>query len=255
MSCSMTPLDQALEAAKQDQTKGEAFYSLFLNSEVFIPTHDAPATSTELHRAQQGETYLPYVVESQGTAYLPVFDTYDRLIAWTHGIKMTFIKMAAHALVRSSLDTKLHLALNVGTLHTKVFTPGELVWLRNVFETQKPKAFQVPAGTRVFIGAPAKVVDGLEESLRNCFQRNDEIDAAYLGQVHFQFEGAKPELFLVLKLAASGQTAWVSIREDIGIALRGYLKDGENLTLQVFNGEGIGADVVRAVEPFFTKTN
>ncbi|PSM31306.1 enhanced serine sensitivity protein SseB C-terminal domain-containing protein [Haliangium sp. UPWRP_2] len=249
----MTPLDKALQEAKDTADAADAFYSLFLNTAVFIPTHDPAAESSGSRRTAPGETFHPFVVESEGKPYLPVFDTHDRLTAWAGGHPMTYIQMAAHALIRSSLDPKLHLALNVGTPNLKVFVPEELERLRQVHQAQTPKQFTVPAGTRVLVGAPASVPDGIEESLRHCLERNEEVESAYLGQVHFMIEGSKPELFLVLKIDDTGKEHLDSIQEDIGVALRGFLQKGENLTLQVYDGKGTGSGVVEAVKPFYVR--
>jgi len=247
----MTPLDQALENAKQEQSKGDVFYNLFLNTAVFIPTHDAPTSSETSRRSQLGETFQPYVVVNNGIPYLPIFDTYDRLTTWAERHEMAYVQMSAHALIRSSLEPRLHLALNVGTPHTKVFVPEEISWLCEVYESQKPKSFTVPTGTRVLVGAPAKISRGLEDALRQCLKRNDEIEAAYLGQVHFLIEGSKPELFLVLKVEDKGKPFMQIIQEDIGVAVRGFLPEGEHMTLQIYDGTGISSDIVQSVKPFF----
>ena len=249
----MTPLDQAHENLKQDQSHGGAFYDLFLNTLVFIPTHDDPALYGDPRRSLPGETFCPYVVESKGVHYLPIFETYERLVSWSAGHQMSYVQMAAHALIRSSLDPKLHVALNIGTPYQKIFVPDELAWLRSVYEKQKPKEITVPAGTAVQVGAPAKIPDGLEDSLRQCLKRNEEVEAAYLGQVHFHIKGTKPELFLVLKVYEKGKPFLKNIQEDVGVAIRGFLGKGENLTLQVYDGKGISSTVVESVKPFFKR--
>ena len=251
----MTDLDRALDASQHDQTKADAFYNLFLNSDIFIPTYSLTETNnTGIRRSEEGESFTPFVVESDGTPFLPIFDTIERLQAWAEGKEMTYVRMPAHAFIRSSLDPKLHLALNVGTSYFKEFIPDELDWLRQVFEQHKPSAFTVPAGTKVFIGAPARVPDGLVDALAIFMKRNVEIEAAYLGQVHFDIEGETPQLFLVLKMDSAGRQYFDNIKEEIGVATRGFLAKGEFITMQVYDGTGIGTDVVATVEPFYTRT-
>lgn len=249
----MTELDKALAAAQQDQAKGDAFYSLFLNSDVLIPTRDAAAPESGSRRSQENESFSPIVVENEGVPFLPIFDRMERLEAWAQGQEITYVQMPAHALIRSSLDPKLHIALNVGTPYFKDFLPDELAWLRLAFEEQKPSAFTVPAGTKVFVGAPAKVPDGLEASLTACMSRNREVQEAYLGQIHFDLPGEKPQLFLVLKLEAVGQEYLQNINEDVGVATRGLLGEQEALTMQVYDGKGISSEVVDTVKPFYTR--
>ncbi len=249
----MTKLDKALAAAQQDQTKSDAFYSLFLNSDLLIPTREAAAPEGGSRRTQEGESFSPIVVENEGVPFLPIFDRMERLQAWAQGQEITYVQMPAHALIRSSLDPKLHLALNVGTDHFKEFVPDELAWLRQTFEEQKPSAFTVPAGTQVLVGTPAHIPDGLEDTLRSCMRRNGEIEAAFLGQVYFVLPGEKPQLFLVLKLDATGQEYLENINEDVGVATRGLLGEQESLTMQIYDGKGISSDIVATVKPFYTR--
>ena len=250
----MTELDKALIAAQGDQAQANTFYNLFLNSDVFIPTYDA-ATTTEsrMRRSQEGESFTPIVVENEGIPFLPIFDTLERLQTWAQGREITYIQMPAHALIRSSLDPRLHIVLNVGTPHFKEFVPDELNWLRQVFEQQKPSVFSIPAGTKVFVGVPAKIPDRLLNALTMCMTRNREVQAAYLGQVHFDLAGEKPHLFLVLKVDDAGQEHLQSINEDIGVAIRGLLDERESLTIQVYDGKGISSEIVATVKPLYTR--
>ncbi len=250
----MTELDNALSAAQKDQAKSDSFYNLFLNSDVLIPTHyTTDPTGIEMRRSQEGESFAPIVVESNGVPFLPIFDKMERLQAWAKGQEIAYIQMPAHALIRSTLDPKLHLALNVGTPFFKEFAPDELEWLRRAFENQKPAAFTVPTGTKVFIGAPARIPDGLVNALTTCMNRNHEVEAAYLGQVHFDLPGEKPQLFLILKVDSVGQEYLQNISEDIGIATRGLLGEQESLTMQVYDGKGVGFDLVATVQPFYRR--
>lgn len=249
----MTELDKALAAAQQDQAKSDAFYNLFLNSDVLIPTRDTATPEGGIRRTQEGESFSPIVVENENVPYLPVFDRMERLQAWAQDQEITYVQMPGHALIRSSLDPKLHIALNIGTPHFKDFVPDELAWLSQAFEDQKPSAFTVPAGTKVFVGVPARIPDGLEDSLRSCMRRNIEVEAAFLGQVHFNLPGEKPQLFLVLKLDAAGQKYLQSINEEIGLATRGFLDEQEALTIQIYDGEGISSDIVETVKPFYKR--
>jgi hypothetical protein len=250
----MTDLDRALAESQKDQSKSDGFYNLFLNMDVFVPTHNPVITNqSRMRRTEEGETFSPIVIENENIPFLPIFSTLDRLQSWAKGQEITYVQMPAHALLRSSLDPKLHLALNVGTPHFKEFTPDEIDWLCQVFEGQKPSAFNVPKGTQVLIGAPSQIPNGLTDSLSTCIKRNTEINTAYLGQVHFQLEGETPQLFLVLKVDQEGLEHMQNINEDIGIAVRGYLPEGQSITMQIYDGTGISADVVDTIKPFYIR--
>jgi hypothetical protein len=123
----------------------------------------------------------------------------------------------------------------------------------DAYETQGPKEFTVPAGTRVLVGAPLNIPEGLEAALRQVLSRNNEVEAAYLGQVRLMIEGAKPRLFLVLKIQEKGKPFLKNIQENVVVATRGFLQEGEHMSLQVYDGKGISSDVVKSVKPFFMK--
>ena len=249
----VTELDKALAAAQEDQAKAESFYNLFLNSDVFIPTHDAAPRESGFHRTQAGESFSPFVVESDNVPCLPIFDTLERLQAWARGREITYVQMPAHTFIRSSFDPRLHIGLNVGTPHFKEFVPDELSWLRQAVEAQEVSDFAVPAGTKVRVGVPANIPDGLEEALRSCMSRNREVKAAFLSQIHFDLPGEEPQLFLIPKLDDVGKDCLQTINEDIGVATRGLLGNQESLTIQVYNENGISSEVVTRIEPFYTR--
>lgn len=250
----MTELDKALAASHDTPEKADAFYGLFLNTDIFIPTHaPAPEGSAE-GRSKEGESFAPLVVESDGILFLPVFDRLERLQAWAKGEAIDYVRIPTHALLRSSLEPKLHIVLNVGTPHTKEFVPDELAWLRGTLDQLEPKPFAVPAGTSVVVGPPTNVPEGLVAALTACLLRNQEVEAAYLAQVEFEIPGEKPQLFLVLDVDDAGQQYVETIREDIGIATRGILGEHESLTMQVNNGGGISTGVIAEVDAFYRRS-
>ena len=120
-------------------------------------------------------------------------------------------------------------------------------------QSKRGAFFTAPAVTHVLVGTPPNIPEGLEAALRQVLSRNNDIDAAYLGQVRSTVEGAKPELVLVLKIQEKGMPFFKGIQENVDAAARGFLRDGERLTLQVYDGKGIGSDVVKSIKPFYLK--
>ena len=109
----MTELDLALETAEKNPEKQAEYYNLFLNSEIFIPTHDAP-TEDQCRRASEGETIRPVIVESEGKSYLMLFDLRERLGAWAKR-EIGFAAILGHVIVKM-MNQDIHWALNVGTI-------------------------------------------------------------------------------------------------------------------------------------------
>jgi hypothetical protein len=156
----MTPLDKAYVTAMQ--TKQEAiFYNAFLSSTILVATADSP-TSEKTKRAGNNETISPIIIESNGEKYVMLFDTKERLAAWAKR-EVGFAAVPGHAIVEM-MGTDFHWALNVGTDHVKTFVPDEIKWLKQ--NLTKAQAEKLPAGTRVLIGAPAKIPSELPLKFR-----------------------------------------------------------------------------------------
>ncbi|WP_243374276.1 SseB family protein [Geotalea sp. SG265] len=127
----MTDLDQALETLRQnmnDPKNQSRFYDLFLNASFHVPTFREEG---EDDGEEQGQA-LPLVMESEGNDYLMLFDSRERLLAWT-GKEIPSVEVPGHVLAAMS-QPPLHWALNVGTEFSKQFLPDEIAWLREVVE-------------------------------------------------------------------------------------------------------------------------
>ena len=137
----MTELDKALETLRtnpNDNASQSAYYDLFLNATFWVPTLSAEqAREVAPDAAAAGET-LPLVVEVEGIDYLMLFDTPERMIAWTK-TEVTFGEVPGH-LLAATTQPPLHWALNVGTEHSKRFLPDEIGWLREGVEQGEAKA-------------------------------------------------------------------------------------------------------------------
>lgn len=244
----MTPLDRALEVARKQPEKQSDFYNLFLKTEIFIPTHDVPVKEGR-RRAGSEETLRPIIIESDGQQYLMLFDSKERLSAWADR-EVGFVAMPGHAVVQM-MGPDIRWALNAGTDHLKVFVPEEIKWLKDSLQENQ---VSVEEGTRVLIGAPARIPDGLLEALSECLSRNPEVREAYLGEVSYAKEGEVPHLALVLRIDAAPESAVDAIRQDLGVASRGLL--GEDGYIDIFVDEGgvVATEVTKVVKPFYVRS-
>jgi len=130
----MTELDQALEALRLDVDNAKSqskFYDLFLNGTFFVPT-----ASPELHDlppdALEDGAVMPLVIEAEGSDYLMLFDTRERLNAWAEA-EVDFVEVPGHVLAANTMPP-LQWALNVGTEYSKQFLNDEIAWLKEVVE-------------------------------------------------------------------------------------------------------------------------
>lgn len=248
----MTPLDKALESARKDQSKAKVFYHLFLNTDIYVPTHDAPGEQNVERRAGGNETFRPILLTHEDKKLMPIFDTLERLQTWAKR-PIYFMRISAHDLLET-VGTSVNIALNPGTDHFKLFEIDEIKQLQKEAQGLIPKEQKVPAGTRALVGAPAKVPDGLEEALRVCMSKNKEIKAAYLGQMTVMVEGAKPHLVLVLDVDEVDKTTFSAIAENVGIAVKGLLKEGEYLDIAKYDGQGAAGAIVKQVKAFYVRS-
>jgi len=130
----MTQLDEALVTLRQDMSDAKnqsKFYDLFLNSTFFVPILDEKALGEEVDTPQEGQV-LPLVIEAEGNDYLMLFDSRERLQAWTQA-EARCVEVPGHVLAATTMPP-LHWALNVGTEYSKQFFPDEIAWLRDVVE-------------------------------------------------------------------------------------------------------------------------
>ena len=127
---SPTPLDEALDAARQDPEKSGIFYNLFLNTDLFLPVRppdpgDA-ADVVNLHIVQDGDGL-----------FLPAFDTLKRLQVWAKGPTAN-VRVRCHILLQS-LGKEYQMVLNAGTGKARGFGTEELEWLRGIVDEALPK--------------------------------------------------------------------------------------------------------------------
>jgi len=112
----LTPLDKAFIAADQHPEQRIAFYTLFLNSIIYLPNMLPPeeyakpagaSAQQELsaRRIGQNESCHPLILESNGIAHVMLFDTIEKLSAFTQG--SPYIGIPGHAVVEM-LNADLH---------------------------------------------------------------------------------------------------------------------------------------------------
>lgn len=136
----MTPLDKAISALYEDPENADNrnhFYSLFLQTNFYVPTFDQE--SGDINRGEgeveEPDKALPLIMEADGNNFMMLFDHEDRVVDWAEeGVKcVTFPGYVAVAMATEGL----HLALNVGTEYAKQFVPEELAWLKSIVEQSK----------------------------------------------------------------------------------------------------------------------
>jgi hypothetical protein len=244
----MTPLDEAYLAALDDQSKAGVYYNLFMRSDIFIPTHDKPDTEGS-HRASADETFNPVILDNDDSKILLLFDTLERLQNFAPN-ELGYIVLPGHA-VLESMPGGMNWLLNHGSDNPKEFSPNETAFLKRQFDQNGPDAVNVTEGTRVMVGTPAKVPDGLVEVLSNACARNPEIVTAYLGQIFIDAPGEVPHLALVVKTTGVDEQAKAALMTDLTVAAHGKLVESDQLELLVDQPGQMTDGIVQEVQPFY----
>jgi len=139
----MSQLDDALIVLRQDMNDPKSqskYYDLFLNATFFVPTMEQGAAQGDAVQAAEGAQdtglaegqVLPLVMESEGNDYLMLFDSLERLNAWSKS-EARYVEVPGHVLAMTS-EPPLHWALNVDTEYAKPFIPAEIAWLKEVVQ-------------------------------------------------------------------------------------------------------------------------
>jgi hypothetical protein len=247
-SRAQTDLDRAVEAAREDPERRAAFYDVFLRAELFIPTRETPEEDAQAGDAAEDPSFTPLLVESDGVPYLLLFDSLKRLHSWAER-EIGYIRVPGHTLVEV-MDPRLHWILNLGTSFTKEFVSDEITWLQQILKRERVERREVPAGTKILVGAPKKEPEALAKALQPILERHMEVRDAHLAQVHYDLEGERPHLALAASLDVDDEELQGSIRREVAIAARPFLKPGQEIDIHLDDGP-LARKIMEVVDPFY----
>lgn len=234
-----TALDAALARADDGDTQAQAFYDVFLQAQLYVPTAERldsdPAAGLRL-----------LVADVEDERIVPVFDTHERFAEWAEA-ECPFAVVSGFSLVEA-LDPDLSLALNVGLPGFKLFVPDELAWLRQqLSQTVTGLEALDPALAGEFreVDPPADLLAALRPALR----RNEAVAAAFLVAAG----GGERRWILVLDVGDVPKEMFGTLARDIGVDMRAVLGEGEAMDIIAFNPmEGIGHELLRrSVAPVY----
>lgn len=126
-------LDQLL--AKAHDNPGEekyehAYYELFLNSDLYIPTVSKPKNGDEF--TKEDKEIDAIVLPNEGKNFVMIFDDPDDLMEWAqHDVGI--LKLRGHQIL-SMFSSDMHFMLNILSDQPREFTPEEVQWLLSASE-------------------------------------------------------------------------------------------------------------------------
>jgi len=245
----VTDLDAAVEAARNDPDQRAAFYNVFLRADLYIPTRNLPDEESSEDDSDD-ESFTPLLVESEGVPYLLLFDSLERLHSWAEQ-EIGHIRVPGQTLVEV-MDPRLHWILNLGTPFTKEFVSDEIAWLQKTLSGERVERREVPAGTKVLVGAPKNEPEALIEALKPILKRHSEIRDAHLGQVHYDLEGESPHLALAATLDVEDEELEGAIRKEVAIAARPFLQPGQEVDIHLDDGP-LARKIMEVVDAFYRR--
>lgn len=246
-----TELDKALMLVQENPDEVHVFYNTFLNSVLYLPTHDAPESNRE-GVASSGKELRPIFTQSGETIFLMLFDSLDRLSAWAEK-DMGYVGLEGHALL-DIMDPKFHWYLNYGTEYGHEFGSDEIRWLKSAVQRAAThKTHTLEEDTEVLTGKPKEVPDGLIEALEQVAEHYAAIELASLGQMFIVGKMNHPELALAIRYDEIPDEMREKILSDFTTAARSIIDDAEEFWI-LSSGESSHADsLLNGVAPFYKR--
>ncbi len=239
----MSLLDTALLEANIDSEKKVAYYNLFLNSEIFIPTLDNP--KEEFKRVvEEKQIFKPIITESEGKKYLMLFDSQDKMSAWVKK-DIGFVALQGRVLFDIFQDSSLTWMLNFGTDHVKVFSPEEIQQVRNFLNLESTNTVSIQKGTSLGIGTLEHVPLGIHDALKQIGKLKDCIFSIYVGSIIFLEQNDKPHFAIVVKAVESIKDTKEDIIAAVGRAINRCIPKGECYDIFFDDGDDITKDIIR----------
>ncbi len=132
-----TPLDTALQMARDDQKTANLFYDAFLNAELFIPVKREGFEVGSWSETTPDERFFPLFLNLNGTKVIPVFDRLTRLQFWAESRSLDYLKVRCHQFLKS-VAPDVAMALNLANAYHHLFPVETLGQLRQAAQVVVP---------------------------------------------------------------------------------------------------------------------
>ncbi len=237
-------IEYLLEKAASEPGLRPKFYKTLLNSELIVLTNEN--SGEEGVQTLEKNTTLNIMSMSDGK--IPVFTSTDRI--FDKGVIKTevpFIGMNGRSLLEATQGATL--ILNPFSDFGKELTPSEIQRLLNgsIFKPQEQQ--DLKKNTRVRIGQPAQIPDGLEKSLIEFAKTRNEIDSVYIAMTERVDSGEYPSLIIGLKVTNNEQ----EVLGELGEAIRPYISEGKHIDMMKISGNDGLSKYFETIEPIYKK--
>ena len=242
---SLSELDKALVHVEEHPDDIHIFYNAFLNSVLYLPTHDVPEEGQE----GKDKQLRPIFAQSGETLFLLLFDSLERLTAWAKK-DMGYVGLEGHAILEM-MDPQFHWYLNYGSEHGRAFGSEEIAWLKSAVQKAAQATGYAEPEEVVEVGEASDIPNGLVEELRKVAESYTEIKEVALGQFLMIEKMDQPDLALAIRADALDPEVREQVLIDFTTAARGILDESEEFWVFIV-GETQWADrLLGSVNAFY----
>lgn len=246
-----TELDKALAFVLENPDEIHAFYNTFLNSFLYLPTHNAPEQDKEdMGPTGNGKELHPIFTESEDTIYLMIFDSLERLGAWAQE-EVGYVGLEGHTILEM-MDPKFHWFLNYGSEYGREFSSGEIAWLKSAVQKARRTTESPHEDTEVVSDALDVPPEGLISALNTVASQRGEVLRASLGQILIVDKMDRPELALAIQLSPGDDQQREDVLHAFTTAARSVIDESTEFWIFIAGESSIGDELLADVEPFYT---
>lgn len=209
-----TPLDLAHGTMMKDESAALSFYARLAEAELFM-----------LLEAESGETSVePLVLETSDGAVVLVFDTEDRMAAFSDEV-VPYLSLSGRRIAQMLAGQNIGLGLNLGVAPSAIVLPAEAIdWLAETLAEDGGETQDRPVEITPPVDVPSAVITALDGKLANMA---GVVGAAFL--VSAAYKGGKSGNMLAL--IDVPQPARTGVFEALSEALQ--LSGAENTLLDI----------------------
>ncbi|MCP4139896.1 MAG: hypothetical protein GY755_06340 [Chloroflexi bacterium] len=181
--------EKSLVKATQSPAHRPQFYKDFVEATIFVIEYSQLPTKSAKITLEKGRVLQLQHVEFNGKSYIPIFSSVSQLQA--------FIKSEVGYLGMKVLDfleiiKGAELFLNPGADYSKEFTKEEIENILNGSIWKPSEHFVVKQDTQILIGQPKNYPTQLVEELIKLFQKDKNVERAYIAHYHNPEENDPP---------------------------------------------------------------
>lgn len=237
-------MELLLEKASSEPGLRPKFYKTLLNSELIVLTNEKSGQAG-IQTLEQ-DTVLKIVTMKDGK--IPVFTSTDRI--FDKGViknEIPFVGMNGRSLFETTKGATL--VLNPFSDFGKELTAPEIERLLDGSVFKPQEQHEIKKETKVRIGQPANIPNGLEKSLTEFAKTRNEIESIYIAMIERVGSVEHPSLMVGLKITGNEQEVF----GELGEAIRPHISEGKHIDMMKISGNDGLSGYFDTIEPIYKK--